>query len=175
MSHCFRYPLPDLISTCPVTQCVHSPSLHTSNARTHTHPLPRVCVFMDNICSLWKLRGIRRHKEERSQRPASSSLSLSLRSSESRCRLRKSRKEFDVLVDGGSSITVDGSERIERGHVFSLLLSSATLPSFFYCCLCDPSLRRVGSNGESSRKKEALSEKQQELVNGILWRMYSNK
>ena len=91
------------------------------------------------------------------------------RSSESRCRLRKSRKEFDVLVDGGSSITVNGS--VYRTHTSTMYFPCSSLPllfHFFYCCLCDP-LHCVESREEISKKKDKRLEKQKITEACKLW------
>lgn len=66
---------------------------------------------------------------------------------ESRCRLRKSQKEFDVPVDGGDLqspplAVVPWCIECIRDVFFPLLPPSLCF-SIFYCCLCDPPLRRA--------------------------------
>lgn len=152
--HCFRYSLPDSISTCPVTQCVYSPSLR-AHIHAHIHTYVRIHMYERYMQLVKTARDTLTHKEEGSQRLTTSSLL----SNESRCRLRKSRKEFDVLVDGGSPITADGSALPYRMHTHSHAVFSSPLLfrcfSIFYCCLCDPP-RCVGSRGESSSEERSL-------------------
>lgn len=143
MLHCFRYSLPDSISTCPVTQCVYSPSLR-AHIHTHIHTYVRIHMYERYMQLVKTARDTLTHKEEGSQRLTTSSL----RSNESRCRLRKSRKEFDVLVDGGSPITVDGSALAYRMHTHShaVFFLSSSLPLFFHFLLLSlrpPALRGV--------------------------------
>lgn len=140
--HCFPYSLLDSISTYPVTQCVYSPSLRDCTIRTHTYP---------RYMLVKTARDTLTHKEEGSQRLTTSSL----RSNESRCRLRKSRKEFDVLVDGGSPITVDGSALLAyRMHIrtatqyFPLLFSSVVFPFFI---VVSATLRAAWGRAENPR------------------------
>jgi len=143
--------LPDSISICPVTQCVHSPSLYVSKARAYARTCSCVCVFMDDIyaaCENCEGYTDTRNKDHKGQRRC-------------RCNRAKAGADFERIEKSSTCLSTGDLQspsmvsRIERtrGHVFSLLLSSATFP-FFYC-LCDPP-RHVGSREESLRKKQEI-------------------
>jgi len=89
------------------------------------------------------------------------------RSSESRCRLRKSRKEFDVLVDGGSSITVNGS--VYRTHTSTMYFPCSSLPLLFhFFIVVFATLCIAWSRAKRSREKKTRglkNKKQRKLVN----------
>jgi len=94
---------------------------------------------------------------------------------ESRCRLRKSRKEFDVLaVDGGSPITADGGAPAHRMRTYatrtfaSLCLPLAVSPFFIVVpatlsCAARRGVMR-GRVGSRRRRKEAASKEPREIT-----------
>lgn len=139
----------------------------TGNARTHTHVLTHVYIFMgDAACENCEGYADTRRKDHKGRRRR-----------RCRCDRTKAGADFERTEKSSTCLSTGDLQspsmvaRIgrTRGHVFSLLLSSATFPFFFFIVVF--TTLRVGLREEFSRGKTGglKSEKQRELVgNGIL-------